>query len=263
MPSRWLNRLMNLMAGLPAAAGAGGAGGDAGARARSGLRLAQAIDRPEATVPPAHRARRRARRSRCGPKELAVTGIRTLIRDPYAIYARHVLQAAPAGPAARPSRTRWRGDRCCTVSLKRSSGAAAGETDDAAMPGFWLSPTRFWPRTRPGPRRGCSGGRGWSGRRTRFWRARRRVAASRCSSSRRAAWTLPGLDFRLTAKPDRIDELPDGRLHILDYKTGAPPTAKQQKAFRQAAAAGGGDGGTRGLRALGAARGGADHLCRA
>ncbi len=26
-------------------------------------------------------------------------------------------------------------------------------------------------------------------------------------------------------------ELPDGRLHILDYKTGAPPTAKQQKAF--------------------------------
>ncbi len=42
---------------------------------------------------------------------------------------------------------------------------------------------------------------------------------------------MPGWAFALTAKPDRIDELPDGRLHILDYKTGAPPTAKQQKAF--------------------------------
>ena len=31
---------------------------------------------------------------------------------------------------------------------------------------------------------------------------------------------LPGLGFTLTAKPDRIDELPDGSLHILDYKTG-------------------------------------------
>ena len=42
---------------------------------------------------------------------------------------------------------------------------------------------------------------------------------------------LPTLGFTLTAKPDRIDELPDGRLHILDYKTGAPPTPKQQAAF--------------------------------
>jgi ATP-dependent helicase/nuclease subunit B len=32
------------------------------------------------------------------------------------------------------------------------------------------------------------------------------------------------LDFRLIGTPDRIDRLPDGRLHILDYKTGTPPS---------------------------------------
>jgi ATP-dependent helicase/nuclease subunit B len=31
--------------------------------------------------------------------------------------------------------------------------------------------------------------------------------------------------------PDRIDVLPDGRVHLIDYKTGTPPTARQQEAF--------------------------------
>ena len=43
--------------------------------------------------------------------------------------------------------------------------------------------------------------------------------------------TVHPLDFRLTGTPDRIDRLPDGRLHILDYKTGTPPTQAMQKAF--------------------------------
>ena len=36
---------------------------------------------------------------------------------------------------------------------------------------------------------------------------------------------------RLSGTPDRIDKLPDGQLHIIDYKTGTPPTEKQQKLF--------------------------------
>lgn len=42
---------------------------------------------------------------------------------------------------------------------------------------------------------------------------------------------LTGLPFTLTAKPDRIDALPDGRVHIFDYKTGSPPSKDQQKFF--------------------------------
>ena len=41
----------------------------------------------------------------------------------------------------------------------------------------------------------------------------------------------PILPFTLTAKPDRIDAWPDGRVHIIDYKTGSPPSQKQQDQF--------------------------------
>jgi ATP-dependent helicase/nuclease subunit B len=47
------------------------------------------------------------------------------------------------------------------------------------------------------------------------------------------AVTLQELGFRLTARPDRIDRLEDGRLHIYDYKTGTPPSQKQQEYFNQ------------------------------
>jgi RecB family exonuclease len=42
---------------------------------------------------------------------------------------------------------------------------------------------------------------------------------------------LAGQDFTLTGKPDRIDLLQDGRLLLIDYKTGAPPTENEQKHF--------------------------------
>ena len=37
--------------------------------------------------------------------------------------------------------------------------------------------------------------------------------------------------FRLVAKADRIDRLGDGTLAIYDYKSGAPPSKPQIKAF--------------------------------
>ena len=37
--------------------------------------------------------------------------------------------------------------------------------------------------------------------------------------------------FTLTARPDRIDLLADGRVHIYDYKSGNPPSPKQQRSF--------------------------------
>ena len=43
----------------------------------------------------------------------------------------------------------------------------------------------------------------------------------------RAELPIPGVDFRLTAKPDRLDLLADGRVQVYDYKSGKPPTDKQ------------------------------------
>lgn len=44
---------------------------------------------------------------------------------------------------------------------------------------------------------------------------------------KRGAVSLTGMDFRLTAKPDRIDRLNDGQAMIYDYKSGKPPTDAQ------------------------------------
>ena len=38
-------------------------------------------------------------------------------------------------------------------------------------------------------------------------------------------------NVRITARPDRIDQMADGSLHIYDYKTGTPPSPDQQKYF--------------------------------
>lgn len=35
---------------------------------------------------------------------------------------------------------------------------------------------------------------------------------------------VAGMDFTLTAKPDRIDLLNDGRVMVYDYKSGTPPS---------------------------------------
>jgi ATP-dependent helicase/nuclease subunit B len=43
--------------------------------------------------------------------------------------------------------------------------------------------------------------------------------------------TLPEIDFTLRGKADRFDLTPDGRLMIYDYKSGDPPSVKQQLAF--------------------------------
>jgi len=44
---------------------------------------------------------------------------------------------------------------------------------------------------------------------------------------------IPGFDFTLTARADRIDLTPDGRALIYDYKSGNPPSDKQQRAFEK------------------------------
>ena len=61
---------------------------------------------------------------------------------------------------------------------------------------------------------------------------------------------MQDLTFTLFGTPDRIDLLPGGKLHLIDYKTGSPPSDKEQKSFAKQlhlAALIAEDGGFRGL----------------
>jgi inactivated superfamily I helicase/RecB family exonuclease len=224
-PSRWLNRLVNLMSGLP-----GRGGPDAleamRRRGRDWLALARALEQPSAPVP---RAARPAPQPPLAvrPRALAVTGITTLIRDPYAIYARHVLGLRPLDPLVRAPDARLRGMVLHQVMERyvRAGGSAPAAERLMAAADAVLAEAVAWPTARL------------------LWRARMaRVAdwfaafeAAEAGTPQvlesRGQMVLAELGFTLTARPDRIDLMPDGTAHVIDYKTGTPPSAKAQKHF--------------------------------
>ncbi|WP_180325232.1 PD-(D/E)XK nuclease family protein, partial [Cereibacter azotoformans] len=200
------------------------------ARGRGWLALASALEQPEAPVPLAARPAPLPPVS-ARPDRLAVTGIRTLIRDPYAVYARHILRLYPLDPLHRAPDARLRGSILHRILEEFVKDRAPG-TDRAAerarlmrIAETVLTDEVPWPAARA------------------LWLARLDRAADFFLETEAAHGGTPvvleeegrvdlaPLRFTLTAKPDRIDRLPDGRLHILDYKTGTPPTRKQQEQF--------------------------------
>jgi ATP-dependent helicase/nuclease subunit B len=222
VPSRWLNRLVNLMGGLPEQRGREAL--DA-MRARGGtwLEMVRAFD----AAPPAKPSLRPSPRPPIAarPRKLSVTEIKTLIRDPYAIYARHVLKLRPLDPLRAEADPKLRGivlHEILEVFLRHGGG-----TRDTllAIADAVLAERVAWPLART------------------IWQSRIAKAADAFldfSAStggtpvlmeEKGTVQLPGIDFTLTGKPDRIDRLEDGRLYLIDYKTGTPPTQAQQEHF--------------------------------
>lgn len=222
VPSRWLNRLTNLLAGLPAQGGEGALKAMR-ARGQHWLDRAAAFEADRRAVPHDPPAPRPAPAPVVRPHRLSVTQVETLIRDPYAIYARHVLGLEPLNPLQPQPDALLRG----TVLHKVLERATDPNDPQPLMQTAELVLRDAVP---------------WHAVRA-FWAARLERVAPELEAylaaqpgdivlqETRAGWALPGLPFTLTAKPDRIDAWPDGRVHIIDYKTGTPPSKKQQERF--------------------------------
>ncbi|MBW6505438.1 MAG: double-strand break repair protein AddB [Rhodobacteraceae bacterium] len=229
--SRWLNRLTNLLAGLPDQGGKQ-ALCEMRARGQVWLRMANLLDTPRALVLPAARPAPRPPIA-ARPRSLPVTAIKTLIRDPYAIYAQRILRLRPLDPLRPEPDPRARGEVLHRLVEVFVRARPAGETVDeararlAATAAQVLADEVAWPAAQ------------------RFWLARiERIAASFSRSEaararegspavieKSGSIRLETLNFTLTAKPDRIDLLRDGRVRIFDYKTGEPPSPEQMAAF--------------------------------
>lgn len=233
VPSRWLNRLTNLMEGAsPATKAALAAMRE---RGNANLALAEALLTPARSVPfeprPAPAPPRAAR-----PQNLGVTEIETLIRDPYAIYARHVLRLRPLDPLRADPDARLRG-----TILHKVLEAFVIQTRDALPPReaalqLLLELTdQVLADLAPFPAA------------SRMWRARmarvagffvdteiaRRAIGTPLGPEIKDKWEVPGTGVTLTGKADRIDDLGDGNYAIYDYKTGAPPTPEQELHFNK------------------------------
>ncbi|MGR3712845.1 MAG: double-strand break repair protein AddB, partial [Shimia sp.] len=98
VPSRWVNRLLNLLGGLPEQNGPE-ALADMRARGQIWIDHIRALE----TFPETPAAQRPSPvpPSAAQPRKLSVTEIKRLIRDPYAIYAKHVLRLRPMDPLMR------------------------------------------------------------------------------------------------------------------------------------------------------------------
>ncbi len=231
VPSRWLLRLTNLLPGLTH-------GKDAltamRLRGQVWTDLAQALHRPKGNPQPARRPAPRPP-VRARPTQLSVTQIRTLIRDPYAIYAEKVLRLRPLDPLRAEPEPRLRGRVLHRVVQ-----------DLVALPDLRGDLLGLRERLLSETERRLNASVPWPVER-RFWMMRMEAFAGPflMNELRRSAEGEPlfleqsGLlevsdDFVLTGRPDRIDRMTDGKLHILDYKTGGlPPAAAMFQDERQ------------------------------
>jgi len=208
--SRWLWRLETLARG-------------AGARLEQGgavIEWVRALDQPQSVrmaTPPKPRPPAHARL-----KHLAVTDVEKLIRDPYAIYARRILGLKVLDPIGKPADHRERG----TAIHKAIEDFGDGDDPRALMAllDACLARAGFSPERRAYERIRLD----VSARAYVDWQRQRMAQGWRVFREREAKLNLAG-GVTLSAKADRIDIRADHIAAILDFKTGAPPSAKQVK----------------------------------
>jgi ATP-dependent helicase/nuclease subunit B len=201
------------------------------ARGARFVELARALDQPTDVSPikaPAPSPPRAAR-----PTRLSVTEIEHWLRDPYTIYAKHVLKLARFDPVDTPPGARDRGTVIHGAIGDFSQAFAGGLPADPlaellARGRKWFAPlvdfpeakAFWWPRFERIAR--------WFA----DWETARREHLAAVHAEIRGEITIPAGDraFRLTAIADRIERLPDATFAVLDYKTGRIPSDKQVRA---------------------------------
>ena len=227
VPSRWLNRLTNLLSG----SGAQAALDAMTARGDRYLAMAAALETPAAPVPRALRTAPAPPRP-ARPRSLSVTQIEKLVRDPFAIYAQKVLGLTPLDPLRPAADARLRGTILHAILRRFVEETRDGLPEDAedrliAVARQELADAADWPVARHLWLAAIAG----AARAFVTREAERRTLAEPWRFEIRGEADFAPLKLRGTA--DRIDRLPDGRLAIYDYKSGTLPTEKVERMFNQ------------------------------
>lgn len=216
VPARWLARLDALLAGLGQAL-----------PTHSAVAWSRALDLPDGpprpALPPMPRPALALR-----PRRLSITDVATLVADPYAIYAKHVLRLRALDP------------------LDQDTDALdIGNLVHRGLELFLSEAGPDWPHDAAARLEGCmeralldSGVRPalrawWRPRLLRIadWlvehEAARREARPLLSVDAEitGVWEVGGIELR--GRADRIELCRDGSLAIIDYKTGTPPSGAE------------------------------------
>jgi ATP-dependent helicase/nuclease subunit B len=193
------------------------------------LAWARALDRPNAAPRPTPRPVPRPPVA-ARPTRLSVTEIEHWLRDPYTIYAKHVLRLFPLDPIDTAPGAADRGTVIHGAIGDFTQAYAKGLPDDALGQLLALGRKHFAPLDEFPEARAF-----WWPRFERIarwfadWETRRRTHLDAVQAEIRGEIEIPlgTRSFHLSARADRIERLGDGAYAILDYKTGQVPTGRQ------------------------------------
>ena len=162
------------------------------------------------------------------PTSLALTKIRTLIRDPYATYAQYILRLKPLNPLRAQPDARDRGIAIHTILQRFVTERPMGETAFDARTRLLTIAAEVFAQETPFP----SARALWLARLERaadhFLRQDEKWGGQTLLTEEKGAVAVGDTGFTLTGTPDRIDQRPDGSVVLIDYKTGTPPSKPQQ-----------------------------------
>lgn len=227
VPSRWVNRLLNLIQGLS---------DNEGAAALSGMRQRGQywIDQAKCVASPSVETMRATRPSPrpsvpARPNELSVTQIKTLIRDPFSIYVEKILRVRAINQlSAKPEAQlrgiifhkileKFAGEDLNSQTLDCLTAIAKQEVDDHCP---WPTTKLLW-------------GAQFERIASRFMQDEyeRREFSAILGTEIRCFAELKDLNFSIKGIADRVDLTNDGLAVLYDYKTGALPSKKQQELF--------------------------------
>jgi len=228
--SRWINRLTNLMDGLPKQ---GGSETLAHMRQEGDKWIGWATQLSK----PVSKTTLEPRPSPCPPvsarpKSLSVTRIKTLIRDPYSIYAERILRLRDLDPLMMEPDAPLKGVIFHKILERFVESKPDANSPDAVAALIGIAKAELdqncpWPAMRIR----------WL---TQIEAMAPKFVSDECARQAngkvaglelKGAAELPGIEFRLTGIADRIDISAGGTAQIYDYKTGIVPTPKQQEIY--------------------------------
>jgi ATP-dependent helicase/nuclease subunit B len=166
------------------------------------------------------------------PRRLSVTEIETLVRDPYGIFAKHVLKLDALEPLSAPPGAADRGTIVHEILGKFAEAHPAALPADAAARLHQLGLDAFQKVAEAHPHLYAE----WWPRFQRLateyllWEEERRreIADIAVERSGKIEIPLPGNGvFTLRARADRIERRHDGTYAVVDFKTGQPPGVRE------------------------------------
>lgn len=200
-------------------------------RGRVWIEAARAIDAVEKVVPATAPVPNPPAGMR--PRRLSVTEVETLMRSPYDLYAKHVLKLRRFDPLGDTPDARERGTIIHDVFARfieeghDPSGPEAFETIMGIANDAFSGLDAIGERRDIWLRRFATAARQFLD----FESERQGRVKQRHAEIRGEVTLSMAEPFKLTGQADRIDEMADGSVEILDFKTGRPPATGAMKAF--------------------------------